>query len=246
MKIKDQPLDFRPREKLDRLGAENLSLEELIAIIISTGMKGKNAVEIGHELIKKFGENLLSTSVADLSKIKGLGKVKAIKLKAAFEIGLRYAKAISGKVIINTSKDVYMLLMEYANKSQEHFLLLTLNGRNQLIQKKVITIGTIDSSLFHPREIFAEAISDRASKIVVAHNHPSGSLEPSRNDLIMTLKIKDAGKVLGIDLMDSVILAEDGYKSIINFPPPSEEFENIVVPEPEYLVANDTSVGDPN
>jgi DNA repair protein RadC len=215
MKIKDQPLDFRPREKLDRLGPENLSMDELIAIIISTGTKGKNAIEVGKDMLKKFGDGLLTTSVDDLAKIKGLGKVKAIKLKAAFEIGLRYANAISGKVIITNSKDVYILLHEYALKKQEHFLLLTLNARNQLIQKKVITVGTIDSSLFHPREIFAEAILDRASKIIVAHNHPSGNLEPSQNDILMTNKIREAGEILDIQLVDSVIISEEGYKSII-------------------------------
>jgi len=217
MKIKDQPIDFRPREKLSRLGSENLSQEELLAIIISTGTKGKNAIQVGKELIKKFGDNLLNTSIEDLCGVKGLGKVKAIKLKAAFEIGLRYANAISGKVLINSSKDVFILLNEYIYKKQEHFLLLTLNARNQLISKKVITIGTLESSLFHPREIFAESISDRASKIIVAHNHPSGNLEPSQNDILMTRKIREAGEVLGIDLVDSVIISEEGYKSIINF-----------------------------
>lgn len=217
MTIKDQPLDFRPREKLHRLGPDNLDLEELIAIIISTGTKGKNAVEVGKDLLKTFGENLLNTSVEDLAKVKGLGKVKAIKLRAAFEIGLRYAKALSGKVIINTSEDVYKLLHEFASKKREHLILLTINGRNQLIQKKVISIGTIDTSLFHPREVFAEAITDRASKIIIVHNHPSGNLMPSRNDLIMTQKVKDAGDVLGIHLVDSVIISEEGYKSILDF-----------------------------
>jgi DNA repair protein RadC len=217
MKIKDQPLTLRPREKLAALGSENLSQEELLAIIISSGTKGKNAIQLGKELLTKFGQSLLTTSIEDLSKIKGLGNVKAIKLKAAFEIGLRYANAISGKVLVNSSKDVFLLLNEYVYKKQEHFLLLTLNARNQLISKKVITIGTIDSSLFHPREVFAEAIADRSSKIIVAHNHPSGNLEPSQNDIIMTRKIREAGEILGIELADSLILSEEGYKSIINY-----------------------------
>lgn len=215
MKIKDQPVDFRPREKMIRNGPESLTSEELLAIIISSGTKGKNAIQIGDELTRKFGNDLLKASIDDLAKIKGLGRVKAIKLKSAFELGLRYAQILSGKIIINTSKDVYSLFHEYSQKKQEHFLLLTLNGRNQMISKKVITIGTIDSSLFHPREIFAEALNDRASKIIVAHNHPSGSLEPSKNDLLMTDMIKEAGKVLGIQLVDSVIISEEGYKSII-------------------------------
>lgn len=216
MKIKDQPADFRPREKLIRLGSENLSEEELLAIIISSGTKGKNAIQLSRELIKKFGENLFKTSIEDLSKIKGLGKVKAIKLKSSFELGLRYANALSGKVLVNNSEDVYILLNEFIDKKQEHFLLLTLNARNQLISKKVITIGIIDSSLFHPREVFAEAISDRSSKIIVAHNHPSGNLDPSPNDIKMTRKIKESGEVLGIELVDSIIISIEGYKSIIN------------------------------
>lgn len=216
MKIVEQPVDFRPREKLLRLGAENLTQEELIAIIISSGVKGKNAIEVGKDLIKKYGENLLKTSVEDLSKIKGLGKIKAIKLKAAFEIGLRYANSISEKIIINSSKEVYLLLQEFIHKKQEHFILITLNARNQLIEKRIITIGTLDSSLFHPREVFAESILDRASKIIVAHNHPSGSLEASQNDILMTKKIFESGKILGIDLVDSLIISSEGYKSIIN------------------------------
>jgi DNA repair protein RadC len=216
MKIKEQPLSFRPREKLQTLGAENLIPEELLAIIVSSGTKGKNAIQLSQEIIKKHGSNLLSTSIDDLCQIKGLGTVKAIKLKAAFELGLRYAKVLSDKIIVNSSKDVYYLLQEFIHKKQEHFLLLTLNARNQLISKKVITIGTLDASLFHPREVFAEAIGDRASKIIVAHNHPSGSLEPSTNDLLMTQKIKEAGELLGIKLVDSIIISSEGYKSIIN------------------------------
>ena len=217
MKIKDHPVSFRPREKLQKLGAENLSVEELIAIIISTGTKGKNAVEIAKEITQKFGQNLLVTSIEDLCSVKGLGKVKAIKLKSAFEIGLRYTKILNDKALIATAKDAYLLLHEYTNKKQEHLILITLNARNQLISKKVITIGTLDASLFHPREVFAESISDRAAKIIIAHNHPSGSLEPSSNDLIMTQKIQDAGELLGIKLVDSIIISEDGYTSLINY-----------------------------
>ena len=217
MKIKDHPVSFRPREKLQKLGAESLSVEELIAIIISTGTKGKNAVEIAKEITQKFGQNLLVTSIEDLCSVKGLGKVKAIKLKSAFEIGLRYTKILNDKALIATAKDAYLLLHEYTNKKQEHLILITLNARNQLISKKVITIGTLDASLFHPREVFAESISDRAAKIIIAHNHPSGSLEPSSNDLIMTQKIQDAGELLGIKLVDSIIISEDGYTSLINY-----------------------------
>ncbi len=215
MKIKEQPLSFRPREKLEKSGAENLSREELVAVVISSGMKGKNAVELSREILNKFGDKLHLVSVEDLCKIKGLGKVKALKLKAMFEFGLRSAEAINGKVIISSSKDAFLALHDYIHKKQEHLLLITLNGRNQLISKKVITIGTLDASLFHPREIFAESIIDRASKILVAHNHPSGNLEPSRNDLIMTQKIKEAGDLIGIQLVDSLIISEEGYKSII-------------------------------
>jgi DNA repair protein RadC len=216
MRIKEQPLSFRPRERLEKGGAENLALEELIAIIISTGTKGKNAVETGKEIISKYGDHLLTTSIQELSSIKGLGKVKAIKLKSAFEIGLRYTNNVSGKIVVTTSKDAYFILQEYTHKKQEHLLLITLNARNQLISKKVITIGTLDASLFHPREIFAESISDRAAKIVIAHNHPSGSLEPSLNDILMTQKVKAGGELLGIQLVDSIIISEDGYTSLIN------------------------------
>lgn len=214
MKIKEKPILFRPREKLQLNGSENLELEELLAIIISSGIRGKNAVQLSKEILNKYGKNLLKTSIEDLCKIKGLGSVKAIKLKAAFEIGLRYTKNISSKVIINSSKDAYLVLMEYIHKKQEHLLLITLNARNQMISKKIITVGTLDSSLFHPREVFAESILDRAAKIIVAHNHPSGSLKPSSNDILMTKKIRDAGNILGIRLVDSIIISGEGYQSI--------------------------------
>jgi DNA repair protein RadC len=216
MKIKDQPLSFRPREKLLNHGAENLGEDELLAIIISSGTKGKNAIQLAQEILRKHKGTLLTTSVNELCTIKGLGNVKALKLKAAFELGLRHAQKLSGKVIINSSKDVYALLSEYVYKNQEHFILITLNGRNQMISKKVITIGTVDASLFHPREIFAESIADRASKIIVAHNHPSGNLDPSKNDILMTQKVKEAGELLGIQLVDSIIISEEGYVSIIS------------------------------
>lgn len=215
MLIRDQPHSLRPREKLKRVGAVNLTEIELLAIIISSGTQGKNVLELSKEIIDKFGENLLHTDIEDLARIKGLGSVKAMKLKAAVELGVRFGRMVGDKIIINSSKDAYLVVQDYVHKRQEHLLLLTLNGRNQMISKKVITIGTLDASLFHPREIFAESIIDRASKIIVAHNHPSGNLEPSANDLTMTKKVRDAGEVIGIELVDSLIISEEGYRSIL-------------------------------
>jgi DNA repair protein RadC len=217
MRIHDQPLEFRPRERLTKYGAENLTEEELLAIIISSGTRRKSAADLAKEVVKRFDENLLQTSVDELCSIKGMGRVTAMKLKAAFEVGLRYAKVFGDKVMINSSRDAYLVLQDFVHKRQEHLILITLNGRNQLISKKVITIGTLDASLFHPREIFAESIVDRASKIIVAHNHPSGNLDPSKNDLIMTDKVREAGELIGIQLVDSLIISGDGYRSIIQY-----------------------------
>jgi len=216
MKISAKPLQLRPRERLKLQGECNLSTEELLAVVLSSGIHGKNVLELSREIIKKFGDALLATPIHELCRIKGLGQTKALKLKAALEIGLRYANKDSSQISIHSSKDAYVLLHEYTDKKQEHLLLITLNGRNNLISKKIITIGTIDASLFHPREIFAESIIDRAAKIIVAHNHPSGNLSPSQNDLFMTNRIKKSGKLLGIQLVDSLIISKNGYRSIIN------------------------------
>ncbi len=215
MTIHEQPEIFRPRERLLNFGADNLSTEDLIAILLSWGIKGADVTKVARDIVLRFGDRLTEATVEELCEIRGLGKVKAIQLKAAIEIGIRYSNNTS-KITVNSSRDAYTLLHEYAGKKQEHFLLITMNGRNQLISKKVITIGTLDSSLFHPREIFAESIVDRAAKIIVAHNHPSGNLDPSSNDLIMTRKIREAGEIIGIKLVDSLIISEEGYRSIAN------------------------------
>jgi DNA repair protein RadC len=217
MTISAQPIILRPRERLESIGPERMNEEELIAIIISTGTKGKNAVEIGQEILDKHNKDLLATPIDDLCKIKGLGKIKALKLKAAFELGLRHTEKQESKCYITTTKDVAVMLHEYVSKKQEHLILITLNGRNEMINKRVITIGTLNRSLFHPREVFAESITDRAAKIIIAHNHPSGTLIPSKNDLIMTKQIKEGGRILGIDLVDSVIISNEGFISILDF-----------------------------
>ena len=214
MNIKQKPVILRPREKLEKLGEENLSLAELLAIIISSGRKGRNAVELSSDLLKQFGPNLSKIKISHIASIKGIGKAKAIKIKAALELGYRLQSSYSA-IILDKTEDIYFLLQEYINKKQEHLILLNLNARNELISKEIITIGTLNESLFHPREIFIKSIAKRASKIIIVHNHPSGSLEPSESDIIMTQNIKLAGDILGIELVDSLIISKDGYDSII-------------------------------
>lgn len=216
MKIKDRPLCLRPREKLLNNGVDSLTNAELLAIVISTGIKGKDAVTLSNNILKKYAEKIDRISVEDLAKSKGIGLAKAIKIKAALALGSRIHDTKDNKVIINNAKKAYIQVQEYAKKQQEYFILLTLNGMQELISKHVITIGLLDSSLFHPREIFVKCVKDRATYMIVAHNHPSGLLKPSRNDLKMTERLKDAGEIMGIKLLDSVIISRNGYISIID------------------------------
>lgn len=213
--IKETPLVARPREKIRISGIESLSEEELIAVILGSGIHGKNIIELSREILPLIDSDekfLLS----DIQKIRGIGEVKAMQIMCIKELIQRMNVNSELKITIFTPSDVYKLLSSYSQKKKEFLILINLNHRNEFINKKVITVGLVDCSLFHPREIFVEAIKSHASKIIVAHNHPSGLLSPSPNDLEMTKQVKNSGEILGIRLIDSVIISKEGYRSIIH------------------------------
>ncbi|MBU4579942.1 DNA repair protein RadC [Patescibacteria group bacterium] len=208
-KIKDLPKHERPREKLIEKGVENLRDGELMAILLRTGIKGKNVLKVSEEILSKFPKKkLLSLDFQELSKIKGIGNGKACLLLAAFELTKRALDVEDNNLpMINSAKDAVAQLQELRTAKKEHFAVLYLNARNQLVCKETISIGTLNASLVHPREVFKPAIDCLASSVILAHNHPSGDSEPSEDDLDLTKRMVEAGKILGIEVTDHVIIS---------------------------------------
>ncbi|MDP3015011.1 MAG: DNA repair protein RadC [bacterium] len=215
MKIKDLPKIERPREKLIAKGAENLKDSELLAILLRTGKTGKNVIEIASQILTKHSKKrLLQMTYEDLLKIGGIDSAKATTLLAAFELSKRAIEVNDTNLpTIVTSKDVVAQLTELRHNKKEHFIALYLNARNQLVHKETISIGTLNANLVHPREVFEPAIRHSAANIIVAHNHPSGDPKPSEDDLEITKRLTEAGKIMGVELLDHVIIATNSVFS---------------------------------
>lgn len=211
MKIKELPDFDRPREKLEKLGPKPLSNIELIAVILGKGTRVKDVYQLSKEVIECVENNFENLNFATLMKIDGLGKTHACQILAAFELSRRYL--FQDGIKIQNASDVYKLVSDLKEKKQEYFLTLTLDGASRLIQKRVVFIGTLNQSLVHPREVFADAILDRAAGVICVHNHPSGNLQPSREDIAVTKKLVEAGKIIGIRIMDHIIIGKASYFS---------------------------------
>jgi len=214
-KIKDLPKHKRPREKLLERGAESLSDAELLAILIRTGRAGKSALDIAKETLKKYSlEKLLEISQDELTGIKGLENTKAITVKAALELGKRATGALN-KVfpIIDSVKEAVEHLSDLKGKKKEHFVALYLNARKQLVHKEIVSIGTLIETVAHPREVFEPAIRYFAASVILAHNHPSKNMEVSDADIKLTEKLIQSGAILDIEVIDHVIISDDGYTS---------------------------------
>ena len=212
-RIQDIPKQDRPREKLLRKGAAALSDQELLAVLLGKGTPGMDVMKLAEKLAKVIDEKGLSVRSEDLCEFEGVGDAKATLILAALEFARRRIK--SEGVKIETPADLLSHVRHYADRKQEHFLCATINGANEILNIRVVSIGLIDRSPVHPREVFADALSDRASAIIVAHNHPSGSLEPSAFDVEVTSQLKAAGIVLGIALLDHIIFNRGGYFSFL-------------------------------
>ncbi len=218
MTLKDLPQAERPRERLIRYGSDKLSLTELLAIIIGKGTPGESVAVLASRLLSKFGDlnRLEEASIEELTKIKGIGEAKATQIKAALELGRRLfsQEEVKGKTI-QTAEDVYKLMRaELKNKKKEHFKLILLNTRNQVIRKVSVSKGTLNASLIHPREVFRSALSHSAASVILVHNHPSGDPKPSDDDIKITKRLIEAGKIMGIEVHDHVIMAGDRYTSL--------------------------------
>lgn len=215
-KIKDLAKHEMPREKLIEKGVANLKDYELMAILLRTGTKEKNVLKVSREILAKFPKKkLLELDYKNLAKIKGIGPAKACLFLAAFELTKRALEVEDNNLpTINSAKDVVAQLQELRTMKKEHFVVLYLNARSQLIHKETVSIGTLNASLIHPREVFKSAIDQLAASVILAHNHPSGSAEPSEDDLEVTKRLKEAGRILGIEVLDHVIVTKSAYLSL--------------------------------
>jgi DNA repair protein RadC len=212
VKIKDlQKIDL-PREKLAKYGSEKLKDYELLAILLGSGIKGLNVLELSKkilELIKKTGVRKIT--LENLIKIKGLGKAKASQVFAVLELGKRLNTDNKSEIL--SASDVWNFCADIRVLQKEHFVAFYLDTQNYLIERQTISIGTLNSSLVHPREVFEPALSFHAASVIIAHNHPSGELEPSPEDREVTRRLIEAGKIIGIDIIDHIILGKKGYFS---------------------------------
>ncbi|OIO43551.1 MAG: hypothetical protein AUJ24_02325 [Parcubacteria group bacterium CG1_02_36_42] len=208
--IRELPKVERPREKLIQKGTQNLKDEELLAILLRTGVEGKSAIQTAKQILNKYSKKrLLRLSYEDLIKIKGIGPAKACTILAAIELVKRALK-IGEETLpkIQSIKDVIAQFSYLREKTREHLAALYLNARNELVFKKHIFVGTLDANIAHPREIFSHALIQNAASIILVHNHPSGDPEPSKADLEITKRITEAGKIMGIDVLDHIIITK--------------------------------------
>ena len=210
-KIKELPINERPREKLLKQGASCLSDKELLAIILGKGTPKVGVLSLSRKIVKIIDEKGLSFSAHDITSINGIGPAKATSIAAAFEFVRRRIKPEGLK--IRFPADVLPLIQHYADRKQEHFLCVSINGANEVMSVRIVSIGLINKSHVHPREVFADVISERASAVIVAHNHPHGGLVPSNEDRKITKQLKEAAKILGLSFLDHIIFNTKGYYS---------------------------------
>lgn len=219
LKVKDLPLDDRPREKLLLRGAASLSDSELIAILLRTGTKGKSVIEVAQSILAEGNLATLATnSVESFTKINGIGKDKAATLAAAFELGRRIGfqeKWFSKKKITSPEDLAELFIPLLRDEIKEKFIVVCLNSSNQIIKFETISIGNLNSSVVHPREVFKVAIDNNSANIFLLHNHPSGNTEPSKEDISITKRLVEAGKIMDINIFDHLIIAGDTFTSFV-------------------------------
>ncbi len=215
--LRDLPQDERPRERLKKYGVESLSLQELLALIIEKGRKGKNVLTLAQELLARFGnlQKLKEASISELQKVEGIGFATACKIKAALALGERALNTREKPEIkITTPRQVFDLLEpELSKKKKEFFKIICLDTRSKVVAIETISVGSLDTSLAHPREIFYSAIKNTAASFIIVHNHPSGDPTPSQDDIEITKKLKKLSEMLKIPLVDHVIIGGQEYYS---------------------------------
>lgn len=237
LRIAELEASERPRERLVRLGAQALSNAELVAILLRTGTSGASALEIGQRLLAlgqtdgmpperaagAAGRNseqdlglryLVTCALDDLRRVPGVGLAKAVQIKAAVEFGRRIATASAARVAVRSPRDVSGLVMEEMRYlDREQFRIVLLDSKNQVLGLKVVSVGSLSSSIVHPREIFKEAITRSSAAVILVHNHPSGDPTPSQEDIDVTRRLVDAGRLLGIEVLDHIVVGDNRYVS---------------------------------
>lgn len=219
MTIHDLPIAERPRERLQRLGLEALSAQEILALILGRGIAGESVMVTAQRLLSKFGnlKGIAGASLQDLGKIKGIGVAKASQIIAAFELANRVENhtAQESKIIVKTPEDIVNLVQgRLKDKKKEYFLAVLIDTRSQLIRVAEVSVGSLDSSIVHLREVFKEAVSGSAASVILVHNHPSGDTEASEDDIQVTKRLTEAGKVMGIDVLDHIIIGDNSFLSL--------------------------------
>ncbi|GGD03558.1 hypothetical protein N780_02870 [Pontibacillus chungwhensis BH030062] len=216
--IKQVPQEDRPRERLIRLGARQLSNQELLAILLGTGTKKESVTSLSQRLLVHFEGLLLlkDATIEELTAIKGIGEAKAVNVLAALEIGKRihFHKPTERYTIRSPEDGADYVMEEMRDLKQEHFVVLFLNTKNQVVHRQTIFIGSLNASIVHPREVFKEAVKRSAASIICAHNHPSGDPSPSQEDIHVTRRLIECGKMLGIEVLDHLVIGDHKYVSL--------------------------------
>ena len=216
--IHDLPKEERPRERLVKFGEQALSAQELLQLILGRGIAGESVVVTAQKLLSRFGnlKKLSEASIEELSSIKGIGLAKAAQIKAVFEIGHRIfnqTPIYKSKELTDPEKVFKLMRSKIKDYHKEHFYMIALSTRNWTVNE--VSIGTLDSSLVHPREVFSEAIKNKAASVIFVHNHPSGNTEPSEEDVKLTKRLMKVGELLGIKVLDHIIITTKDFRSII-------------------------------
>ena len=199
---------------MEKYGPDKLSDAELLAILLRTGTKDLNVLKLSQKILEKFGnEKFVNLSIENLKTVHGIGSAKACEILSCFELGRRMLKGKKTSILLSP-KDVWERMEDIRGSKKEHFIVFYLDSRNQEIHKEIVSVGTLNESLVHPREVFESAIKNNAASIIIAHNHPSGDLEPSQADIEITKKLIHAGKILDIKIVDHIIVTLNGYNSL--------------------------------
>jgi DNA repair protein RadC len=216
--LRDVPSDERPRERMQQFGAQALSNAELMAIILRTGTFAESAVRLAQKVLLEAGSlrNLVDMSMDQLKTIKGIGSAKAMQIQASIELGRRLARtSMADTVTIRSPQDVEAYLMEDLRYLQkEHFVVLFLNTKNHVVAQETLSMGSLNASIVHPREVFRAAIKRSSASIICVHNHPSGDPTPSPEDIAMTSRLVEAGQIIGIEVLDHIILGDQNFVSL--------------------------------